>query len=89
MKAFLIGLISIVLNFGVAYADNKLIQKQFSELDKDLSGFITQDEVQSQPDLIRSMNLYYQDSFLEADVNKDGVLDLEELSAYEEQIPAE
>jgi Ca2+-binding EF-hand superfamily protein len=46
MKALLIGLISIVLNFGVAYADNKLIQKQFSELDKDLSGFITQDEVQ-------------------------------------------
>ena len=89
MKALLIGLISIVLNFGVAYADNPLVQHQFSQLDKDLSGFITQDEVQSQPDLIRSMNLYYQDSFLEADVNKDGVLDLKELYAYEEQIPAE
>jgi len=89
MKALLIGLISIVLNFGVAYADNKLIQKQFSELDKDLSGFITQDEVQSQPEVIHFMNLYYQDSFLEADVNKDGTLDLEELYAYEQQIPAE
>ena len=89
MKALLIAIISIVLNFGVAYAGNKLVQKQFSDLDKDLSGFITQDEVQSQPDLIRSMNLYYQDSFLEADINEDGVLDLEELSAYEEQIPSE
>lgn len=89
MKALLIGLISIVLNFGVAYADNPLVQSQFSQLDKDLSGFITQDEVQSRPDLIRSMNLYYQDSFLQADVNKDGVLDLEELYAYEEHIPAE
>ena len=89
MKALLIGLISIVLNFGVAYADNQLVQHQFRQLDKDLSGFITQDEVQSHPDLIRSMNLYYQDSFLEADVNKDGALNLEELYAYEEQIPAE
>jgi Ca2+-binding EF-hand superfamily protein len=89
MKALLIGLISIVLNFGVAYADNELVQNQFSELDKDLSGFITQDEVQSQPDVIRSMNLYYQDSFVLADINQDGVLDLEELYAYEEQIPAE
>ena len=89
MKALLIGLISIVLNFGVAYADNQVIQNQFIQLDKDLSGFITQDEVRSQPDLIRSMNLYYQDSFLMADINQDGALDLEELYAYEEQIPAE
>lgn len=89
MKALLIILISIVLNFGVAYADNKLIQKQFNDLDRDLSGFISHDEVQSQPNLIRFMNLYYQDSFLQADINEDGVLDLEELYAYEETISAE
>lgn len=89
MKALLIILISIVLNFGVAYADNKLIQKQFNDLDRDLSGFISNDEVQSQPNLIRFMNLYYQDSFLQADINEDGVLDLEELYAYEETISAE
>lgn len=89
MKALLIILISIVLNFGVAYADNKLIQKQFNDLDRDLSGFISNDEVQSQPNLTRFMNLYYQDSFLQADINEDGVLDLEELYAYEETISAE
>jgi Ca2+-binding EF-hand superfamily protein len=89
MRALLFCFISIVLNFGVAYADNKLIQKQFNELDRDLSGFISQDEVQSQPNLVRFMNLYYQDSFLMADINQDGVLDLDELFAYEEEISAE
>jgi acyl-CoA-binding protein len=58
-------------------------------LDRDVNGLISHDEVQSQPSLVRLMNLYYQDSFLEADVNKDGVLDREELYAYEEEISAE
>jgi Ca2+-binding EF-hand superfamily protein len=89
MRVLLIGIISIVLDFGVAYADNKHLQKQFDELDRDVNGFISHDEVQSQSVLVRSMNLYYQDSFLEADYNKDGVLDREELYAYEEDISAE
>lgn len=89
MRVLLISIISVVLNFSVAYADNKKVQNQFDELDRDDSGFISRDEVQSQPTLVRFMNLYYQDSFLEADYNKDGMLDREELFAYEETIPAE
>lgn len=89
MKSLLIAIISIVLNFGIAYADDKKIQNQFDELDRDDNGFISRDEVQSQPNLVRFMNLYHQYSFMEADYNNDGVLDREELFAYEEAIPAE
>ena len=70
---------ALFLGFGAAYADNKYLQKQFDELDRDVNGLISHDEVQSQPSLVRFMNLYNQDSFWEADVNKDGVLDREEL----------
>lgn len=89
MRALLIGIFSVVLGFGAAYADNKYLQKQFDQLDRDVNGLISHAEVQSQPSLVRFMNLYYQDSFLEADVNQDGVLDREELYAYEEDISAE
>ena len=35
------------------------------------------------------MNLYYKDSFSQADINRDGVLDRDELMAHEEEISAE
>ena len=89
MKILLICMTSILLGSGVAFADNKQSLEQFDKLDRDGNGLITRDEVKSQPVIIRFMNLYYKDSFSQADINRDGVLDRDELVAHEEIISAE
>lgn len=91
MKTLLAGLISTVflIASSVLIADNSLLDKQFNDLDKDGDGVISRHEVQSQQRYVRFMNLYYSNSFSQADVNSDGILDREEFFAYEEDIPVE
>lgn len=92
MKALFAGFITTVFLFSVSTmvpAENRYLNKQFNDLDKDGDGVISRHEVQSQQRYVRFMNLYYSNSFSQADVNKDGILDKDEFIAYEEDMPVE
>ena len=89
MKTLYICILSVVLVSGTTYAGDRTPHEQFIALDRNADGVLTRNEVRSRPTLIRFMQLYNQGSFSLADVNNDGVLNLEEFTANEEVISAE
>lgn len=84
MKTLLITIVFVVTGSNAAYAGNQIFQSQFKKLDTNTDGVLTQQEIQAQPTLVRFTNFFYQDSFLLADINKDGFIDIEEFIANEE-----
>ena len=89
MKILLFTIVTIILSSGVANADNNLLREKFKELDRNHDSLLTQQEIQAQPVLIRFTNFYPPGSFISADINKDGVINIEEFIANEESISAE
>ena len=88
MKAkYIVALVLCFSAFGQVFADVKLLQKQFGQLDSNNDGLLSHVEVQAQPEVIRYMHLYFKDSFMNADINEDGVINNEEFLAFEEDIP--
>lgn len=91
IPAILIGLGSVSV-YAAPYAEpavDPLIVNQFLQLDVNGNGVISQDEMLEQADLVRTMHLYDRDGFGRADFDHNGVIDKDELYAYEEVIPAE
>ena len=84
MKLIFTTIIAALFISGTASAGISPDQKMFIQLDVDGDGVLTQKEVMSQPAAIRFTNLYSQGSFMLADINKDGFLDLEEYMVNEE-----
>jgi Ca2+-binding EF-hand superfamily protein len=83
------SMLVMALGIGISMAESESIQHQFMQLDADSNGVITDNEVNAKPEVIRYMHLHYDGSFSTADVNKDGVIDRAEFSAFEEDLPGE
>jgi len=77
------------LHAGEYCQKNTHIHEQFRILDKNNDGQINKLEVTSQPDIVKDMNLYANDSFDLGDINEDGALDFKEFQANEEMLSAE
>ena len=86
MKTLIIAIILLVSGISSVYADIDELRAQFGKLDINTDGVITKEELQAQPELIRFTNLFNQRSFLLADINKDGLIDVREYIANEEII---
>lgn len=89
MRTVFFSMLVMALGIGISVAESESIQHQFMQLDADSNGVITGDEVSAKPEVTRYMHLHYDGSFSNADVNKDGVLDRAEFSAFEEDLPVE
>ena len=74
----------MLLSSNIAFAN--IDKNRFANLDKNRDGVLSKHEVESQPEVIRFTNLFGNDSFRLADINKDGLLDFEEYQANEEDI---
>ena len=89
MRIVFLSMLVIALGTGISTAESETIQHQFMQLDADSNGVITGNEVTAKPEVTRYMHLHYDGSFSNADVNKDGVIDRAEFSAFEEDLPVE
>ncbi len=61
----------------------------FRQLDTDQDGYVTKSEIEAKPTLTRTMQISTYGSFELADNDKDGRLTVQELAAFEEELPVE
>lgn len=80
---------SLPLQAYESYIGDPAIVNQFIQLDTDGDGLITRQEIAAQPVLTRGMEVSVVGGFDMGDFNSDGMLDLAEFLANEEEIPAE
>ncbi len=84
MKMTIITFIVTLTCSAPALADNELFISQFNQLDKNSDGFLTVEEIQAKPQVIRFTNFFYQGSFRFADINKDNRISQDEYIANEQ-----
>ena len=89
MRTMFFSMLVMALGIGISVSESESIQHQFMQLDADSNGVITGNELSAKPEVTRNMHLYNYGGFPRADVNKDGVIDRAEFSAFEEDLPVE
>ncbi len=77
-----------VLCAGTAFADEPGAVP-FRQLDTDQDGYVTKAEIEAKPTFTRTMQISTYGSFELADIDKDGRLTVQELAAFEEELPVE
>ena len=85
---------SLLLTFatalgGLAYAEDPVVEQIFKTLDTDKSGQLSKTEFESRPDVYKGTEFEDYGCFEMADANRDNLLSLEEMEAYDEPIPCE
>lgn len=84
----LTGLALVAMSALPAVADD-VAKTKFTQLDADGSGYLTRQEISTQTELSRWVQISTYGSFTLADVNSDGRVDAVEFSAFEETLPVE
>ncbi|MGD8526273.1 MAG: EF-hand domain-containing protein [Thioalkalispiraceae bacterium] len=84
MKTLIITMMLTVSAISRVYAEIDEVKAQFWKLDINNDGLLTKEELQAQPEIARLTNLFNQRSFILADINEDGVIDVKEYVANEE-----
>ena len=84
----LLSLMLVAASVIPAAAD-ELTKTQFIQLDADNNGYLTQREIEAQPESSRWLQISTYGSFTLADVNSDGQVDQAEFSAFEKALPVE
>ena len=89
MKNMIVSVFVFALFGGAALAQHSDPQSSFTRLDADGNGYISQEEVKAQPDVVKDTSLHGYGSFEVADVDDDAQLSEAEFAAFEEPLPVE